>query len=120
MSALLIPIGSTVCLNKLSKFTGFAKSVVGLEPRPCDTEALTFDRNTAVESAPMRIGRADHPGKSDRKLAFNRHMAFVIDFTEFTSETLKTPGHIANPVSLIFLYIRVGLMRLNTLPEFIA
>ena len=112
MSVLLIPIGSIVCLNKLSKFAGFAKLVVGLEPRPCDTEA--FDRNTT----PIRIGHVDVRGKSDRKVASNRHMAFVIDFTEFTSETLKTPGHIANPVLLTFLYIRVGLMRFNTLPEF--
>ena len=68
----------------------------------------------------MRIGHVDHPGKSDRKVASNRHMAFVIDFPEFTSETSKTPGHIANPVSLIFLYIRLslGLIRFNALPEF--
>ena len=97
MLVLLIPIGSIVCLNKLSKCAGFAKSVVGLEPRTCDTEA--FDRNTA----PIRIGHVDHPRKSDIKEASNRHMAFAIDFTEFTSETLKTPGHIANPVLLIFL-----------------
>ena len=84
----------------------------GLNPRPCDTEA--FDRDTG----PIQIGHVDYPGKSDRTVASNRHMAFIIDFTEFTSETLKTPGHIANPVSLIFLYIRVGLMRFNTLPEF--
>ena len=45
-------------------------------------------------------------------------MTFVIDFTELTSETLKTPGHFANPVSLILRYIRVGLTRFNTLPEF--
>ena len=111
MSVLLIPIGSIVCLNKLSKFAGFAKLVVGIEPPPCDTEA--FDCNTA----PIWIGHVAHPGKSDIKLASNRHMAFVINFTEFTSETLKMPGHIANPISLIFRY-RVGLMRFNTLPEF--
>ena len=100
MSVLLIPIGSIVCLNKLSKFAGFAKSVVGLEPQPCDTEA--FDCNTT----PIRIVHVDHPGKSDIKVVSNHHMAFVIDFTECTSETLKTPGHIANPVFLIvFLYI---------------
>ena len=34
------------------------------------------------------------------------------------SETLKTPGHIANPVSLIFRYIRVGFTRFNNNPEF--
>ena len=39
-------------------------------------------------------------------------------FTEFTSETLKTPSHIANPVPLIFRYIRVGLTRFNNNPEF--
>ena len=72
MSVLLIPIGSIVCLNKLSNFAGFAKSVVGLEPRPCDTEA--FDRNTA----PIWIGHVQHPGKSDIKVASNRHMAFRV------------------------------------------
>ena len=65
-----------VCLNKLSKFAGVAKSVVGLELRPCDTEA--FDRNTA----PIRIGHDDNRAKSDIKLASNRHMAFVIDCTD--------------------------------------
>ena len=65
-----------VCLNKLSKFAGVAKSAVGLEPRPCDTEA--FDRNTA----PIRIGHVDIGAKSDIKLASNRHMAFVIDCTD--------------------------------------
>ena len=35
-----------------------------------------------------------------------------------TSDTLKTPGHIDNPVRLIFLYIRVGLTRFNNNPEF--
>ena len=70
----------------------------------------------AVPSAFMAI--ADYPGKSDRKVASNRRMAFVIDFTEVTSDTLKTPGHIANPLSLIFRCIGVGLMRFNTLPEF--
>ena len=94
MPVLSIPIGSTVCLNKLSKFTGSAKSVVGLEPRPCDTEACAFDRNTA----PMRIGHVGNPGKSDIKLTSHRRMAFVIGFAESTSEALKTPGHIANPV----------------------
>ena len=54
----------------------------------------------------------------DRTVASNRHMTFVIDFTDFTTETLKTPGHIDNPVSLVFRYIRVGLTRFNTLPEF--
>ena len=63
-------------VNKLSKFTGVAKSVLGLELRPCDTEAhVAFDRNTA----PMRIGHVDSRGKSDIKPASNRHMAFVID-----------------------------------------
>ena len=87
-------------MNKLSKFAGVAKSVVGLEPRPCDTKA--FDRNTA----PMQMGHVAHRGKSDIKLASNRHMAFGIDCREATSDTLKTPGHIDNPVRLIFLYIR--------------
>ena len=100
-----------VCLNKLSKFAGVAKSVVGLELRPCDTEA--FDRNTA----PIRIGHVDHRGKSAIE-NWRRIVAFVIEFTEFTSETLKAPGHIANPGLLIFRYIGVGLMRFNTLPEF--
>ena len=114
MSALPIPIGSIVRLNRLiiAEFTGFAKLVVGLEPRPCDTEA--FDRNTTT----IRIGHVDHPGKYNITVASNRHVAFVIDFTEFTSETLKTPGHIANPVPLIFRYIRVGLTRFNNNPEF--
>ena len=113
MSVLLIPIGNIVCLNKVSKFAGLAKSVVGLEPRPCDTKA--FDRNTA----PIRIGHVDHLGKSDNiKVASNRHMAVVIDCTEFTSETLKAPGHIADPVPLIFRYIRAGLTRFNNNPEF--
>ena len=84
-----------------------------MNPRPCDTEAL--DRGTA----PIRVGHVDYPGKSDKTVASNCHMAIVIEFAEFTSETLKTPGHIiANPVSLIFRYIRVGLMRFNTLHEF--
>ena len=83
----------------------------GLNPRPCDTEAL--DRDTA----PIWIGGVDYPGTSDRTVASNRHMAFVIDF-KFTSETLKTLGHIANPVLFIFRYIRAGLMCFNTLPEF--
>ena len=67
-----------VCLNKLSKFAGVARSVVGLELRPCDTEA--FDRNTST--APMRIGHVDNRAKSDIKLASNRRMAFVIDCTD--------------------------------------
>ena len=100
-------------MDKLSKFAGVAKSAVGLELRPCDTEA--FDRNTA----PIRIGHVEDRGKSDIKLASNRHMAFAIDCTGFTSDTLKTPGHIANPVRLIFRYIRVGLTRFNNNPEFI-
>ena len=112
MSVMLIPIGSSVCLNKLSKFTGLAKPAVGLEPRPCDTEA--FDRNTA----PIRIGHVDHLGKSDIKVAPKRHMAFAIECAEFTSENLKAPGHIANPVPLMFRYIRVGLTRFNNNPEF--
>ena len=45
-------------------------------------------------------------------------MTFVIDLTDFTSGTLKTPGHIADPFSLTFRYIRVGLTRFNTLPKF--
>ena len=45
-------------------------------------------------------------------------MAFGIDCTEVTSEALKTPGHIASPVPLIFRYIRVGLTRFNSNPEF--
>ena len=45
-------------------------------------------------------------------------VAFVIDFTEVTAEALKAPGHIANPVPLIFRCIKVGLARSNTLPEF--
>ena len=102
MSLLLIPIGSIVCLNKLSKFAGLAKSVVGLEPRPCDTEA--FGRNTA----PIRIGHDDNRAKSDIKLASNRHMAFVIDCAEFASGTLKAPGHIDNPVRLIFSILELA------------
>ena len=31
---------------------------------------------------------------------------------------MKTPGHISNPVLLIFLCVGVGLMRFNTLSEF--
>ena len=62
--------------HKLSKFAGVVKSVVGLELRPCDTEA--FDRNTA----PIRIGHDDNRAKSDIKLASNRHMAFAIDCTD--------------------------------------
>ena len=95
----MIPIGSVVCLNKLSQFTGFAKLAMGLGPRPCDTEAL--GRSTA----PMRIGHVELSGKSENKLASNRHMALVIDFAELASETSKSPGHIANPVLLRFLYI---------------
>ena len=45
-------------------------------------------------------------------------MTFVIDFTDFTTETLKPPGHIDNTVSLILRWIRVGLTRFNTPPEF--
>ena len=84
----------------------------GLNPRPCDTEA--FDRDTA----PVWIGHVQVLDKFDTRVASNRHMTFVIDFTEFTSETLKTPGHIANPAPLIFRFIGVGLTRFNTLPEF--
>ena len=87
---------------------------MGLDLQPCDTEA--FGRNTA----PMRIGHVDNRGKSDIKPASTRHMymAFVIDCTEFTSDTLKTPGHIDNPVRLLFHYIAVGLTRFNNNPEF--
>ena len=48
------------------------------------------------------------------------HLQIVLDVIEFMSGTLKKlmPGHIAIPVLLIFRYIRVGLMRFNTLPEF--
>ena len=46
---------------------------MGLELRPCDTEA--FGRDTA----PIRIEHDDNRAKSDIKLASNRHMAFVID-----------------------------------------
>ena len=84
----------------------------GLNPRPCNTEA--FGRDTA----PIWTGHVKFLDKFDATVPSNRHMTFVIDFTEVTSETLKTPGHIANPVSLVFRYIRVGLMRFNNLPEF--
>jgi len=75
MSVLLIPIGSIVCLNKLSKFASFAKSVVGLELRPCDTEA--FDRNTA----PIRIGHDDNRAKSDIKVA-TWHLSLIVRIYE--------------------------------------
>ena len=96
-----------VCLNKLSKFAGVAKSVVGLELRPCDTEA--FDRNTA----PIRTGHDDNCAKSDIKLASNRHMAFVIDCTEFTSDTLKTPGHMKVPRRIVAIEIRQGTSQIS-------
>ena len=84
----------------------------GLNPQPSDTEAFECD------TAPIWIGHVAQLEKFDRTVASNHHMIFVIDLTDFTTETLKTPGHIANPVSLIFLYIRFGLTRFNTLPDF--
>ena len=85
-----------------------------LNPQPCDTEA--FGRGTA----PIWIGHAGVLDKFDTTLAACHHMTFAIHLTEVTSETSKTPGHIANPVSLIFryVYIKGGLTRFNTLPEF--
>ena len=84
----------------------------GLNPRRCGTEA--FDRDTV----PIWIEHVETLDKFDTTVSSNRHMTFVIDFTDFTTETLKTPGHIVNPISLIFRCIRVGLTRFNTLPEF--
>ena len=109
-------------ITNVASFPVLPYQLRGLNPRPCDTEA--FGRGTAPMH--MRIGHAECPGKSDidRAVASNHHMAFVIDFTEFTSETSssnsKTPGHIANPVSLIIRCFKVGLMRhgFNTSPEF--
>ena len=60
----------------------------GLNPRPCDTEAL--GRGTP----PIWIGRVKFLDKFDTTVASNCHMTFVIDFTDFATETLKTPGHI--------------------------
>ena len=84
----------------------------GLNPRPSESEALDCD------AAPIWIGHVAQIDKFDRRLASNRHMTFLIDFTDFTTETLKTPGHVANSVSLIFRSIGVGLTRFNTLLEF--
>ena len=64
---------------------------------------------------PMWIGHIDHRNKSDRTMASNHHMAFVIDFIEFLSETLKA---LANPSLLILCYMGAGLMHLNTLQKF--
>ena len=80
--------------------------------RPSDTDAF------GCATAPIWFGHVAELDKFDRTVASNRHMTFVIDFTDFTTETLKPPGHIDNTVSLILRCIRVGLTRFNTPPEF--
>ena len=104
-------------IANLASLPVFQNQLWGLNPRPCDTEA--FGRGTApIWTEQCHVKFLD---KFDRTSpASNRHMALVIDFTEVTSEPLKAPGHIANPVSLIFRFMGVGLARFNTLPEFVT